>query len=360
MKRAAAFTLARQQGGTPSERVTKATRALIVGELGWPLQTDGQPSKNLILAKSYGTPILSERRFLKWVGAIAPENQTRVYTGAELASLSRLPAETIEQLAMFGLIEPSDGLHSFQDLAAARQVAQLMDSGVDLTTITRSLRDIQSWLPDARLSNLRLVPESKDQILVAQSEGRTDSKGQFVLSVGKSDEADVDELFAEAQSAEETGDLSRAEGLYHRVMKLDPADPAAALNRGNVLRAQGRSVEAEAAYRSAVKVDSAYAPAWHNLADLLDEKGRLTEAVDCEKRALDADPFYADAMFNLALFLQRAGVHREAARWWRRYLEADRTSAWAERAKRALKYCEMQASAAAADDEPAPAAPARP
>jgi tetratricopeptide (TPR) repeat protein len=115
-------------------------------------------------------------------------------------------------------------------------------------------------------------------------------------------------------------------------------------------------VEAEAAYRWAVKADPTFPLAWHNLADLLDESGRLTEAVDCERRALIADPQYADAMFNLALFLQRLGNHAEAARWWTRYLECDRTSQWAERAKRALKYCEMEmASAASTAAEPAEA-----
>jgi len=131
-------------------------------------------------------------------------------------------------------------------------------------------------------------------------------------------------------------DLNTVEILYRRVMKLDPNDPAAGLNLGNLLRDARRTVEAEAAYRWAVKADPV-APAWHNLADLLDERGRLAEAVDCQKRALDADPHYADAMFNLALFLQRFGEHAEAATWWRRYLEHDRTSSWAERAKRALK-----------------------
>lgn len=114
-------------------------------------------------------------------------------------------------------------------------------------------------------------------------------------------------------------------------------------------------MEAEAAYRWAVKADPNFAPAWHNLADLLDEKGRLAEAVDCQKRALDADPHYVDAMFNLALFLQRLGEHAEAATWWRRYLEQERTSSWAERAKRALKYCEMQMAHASAVNPPAEA-----
>jgi tetratricopeptide (TPR) repeat protein len=137
-------------------------------------------------------------------------------------------------------------------------------------------------------------------------------------------------------------------------MNLDSNDPAAGLNLGNLLRVQRRTVEAEAAYRWAVKADPNFPPAWHNLADLLDERGRLTEAVDCERRALGADPDYADAMFNLALYLQRLENHVEAATWWTRYLDRDRTSPWAERAKRALKYCEMEmASVASTAADPA-------
>jgi tetratricopeptide (TPR) repeat protein len=79
----------------------------------------------------------------------------------------------------------------------------------------------------------------------------------------------------------------------------------------------------------------------------LDDQRRTKEAVDCLQRALDADPKYADAMFNMALFLQRLEQHAKAAVWWRRYLEVDGSSPWAARAKRALKYCEMQLSGSA-------------
>jgi hypothetical protein len=44
----------------------------------------------------------------------------------------------------------------------------------------------------------------------------------------------------------------------------------------------------------------------------------------------------------MALFQQRLERPAEAAPLWRRYLELDRDSPWAERAKRALKYCEIQ------------------
>ena len=42
---------------------------------------------------------------------------------------------------------------------------ELLGSGTPLSVITRSLRDIRKWLPDARLSNVRLLPESSDRLL---------------------------------------------------------------------------------------------------------------------------------------------------------------------------------------------------
>ena len=147
MKRADAFALVTKHGGKPRQRITKDTQVLIVGELGWPLQNDGQPSNSLTTAKSYGIPIISERRFLEWVGKSSPEEQAKSYSAAELAALSKLPIDVVEQLSMFGLIETRDGLYGFRDLAAARQVAQLLDSGIMLSVITRSLREIRNGSP---------------------------------------------------------------------------------------------------------------------------------------------------------------------------------------------------------------------
>ncbi len=341
MKRAEAFALVRQRGGKPREGVTRQTDVLIVGELGWPLLDDGRPSGSLAQARSYRVPIASERQFLEWLGKGAPEQEARTYSADQLAALGKLPREVIDQLAIFGLIEGRGGLYGFRDLAAARQVAGLLAAGVTLSTITRSLGEIRKWLPDARLSNLRLFPESSDRILVEQMKGRTDKAGQFVLDVQASAE-DADALFEQAQSAEARDDPAPPARLYQRLMKMDPQDPAAAFNLGNLLRATGRALEAETAYRAAVKADPDYAAAWYNLADVLDEQSRTADGIDCLKRALAADPGYADAMFNLALFLQKLDRPAEAARWWRRYIELDGSSPWAARARRALKYCEMR------------------
>jgi tetratricopeptide (TPR) repeat protein len=341
MKRAEAFEHVRRHGGTPRRGVTKGTSLLVIGELGWPLLGDGRPSNTLARAKSFGVAVASERRFLEWIGQAAGDEQARTYTAAQLASLSGLPPAVIEQLAEFGLIDPREGRYRFRDLAAARQLAELFAAGIGLSVVTRSLQDIRKWLPDAGLSNLTLFPAARDKLLVEQFKGRADQKGQFVLPVGEPQE-NPDALFEQAQAAEGAGDPEAAERLYRRVMKLDPGDPVAAFNLGNLMRAGGRKTEAEAVYRTAVKADPRFAEAWYNLADLLDDQGRTPEAIACLERALAAEPGHSDAIFNLALLLQRTERLSDALTYWRRYLALDETSEWAARAKRSLKYCEMR------------------
>jgi tetratricopeptide (TPR) repeat protein len=345
MRRADAFALVRERGGTPSRGVTRKTDALVVGGLGWPLLADGQVSKSLSRAQSCGVPIVSERRLLEWLGRKLPDEEARAYSAEQLAGLSGLPLEIVRQLALLGLLDPRDGLYPYRDLSAVRQFASLFDAGVGLSVITSSLHEIRRWLPDAGLSNLKLYPASGDAILVQQLKGRTDKTGQFVLPVDDmpaNPDDNPDALFEDAQAAEESGAFDTAVRLYQRVMRIDPDDPAAPFNLGNLLRARGRKVEAEAAYRDALKADARFAEAWYNLADLLEEQNRSDRAVDCLQRALAVHPDYADATYNLARLLHRGGRHLDAAVYWRRYLALDETSDWAAQARRALKFCEMQ------------------
>ena len=97
-----------------------------------------------------------------------------------------------------------------------------------------------------------------------------------------------------------------------------------------MFRTTGRKFEAEAALRAATRADPTC------------EQGRSEAAIDCLRRALQAAPDYADAMFNLALLLQRGSRHKKAAEYWRQYLAKDALSEWAARARRSLKFCEMQ------------------
>jgi tetratricopeptide (TPR) repeat protein len=341
MTRAEAFEVVRQRGGTPSETVTKQTKLLIVGELGWPLLDDGRPSNKLSRATAYGIPVANERRFLEWIGKAIPDSVHKTYSTDQIAALSKLSGDMILKFAQLGLLDERDGRFGFRDLASARQIAKLLADGVRLSEIIRGVSQIRKWLPEVGLANVRLHAGASFSLEVEQSGGRTDQHGQFVLAVDSS-QNNPDDLFEQAQSAEEAGDITEAERLYRILMKSDPTDASAPFNLGNLLRASARNVEAEAALRAATRIDPTFADAWYNLGDLLDEQGRVEAAIDCLRTALRVAPDYADAMFNLALMLQRKNQYAEAADYWRRYLASDGQSDWAVRARRSLKFCEMQ------------------
>jgi len=341
MTRAEAFEVVRQRGGTPSETVTKQTKLLIVGELGWPLLDDGRPSNKLSRATAYGIPVANERRFLEWIGKAIPGSVQKTYSTDQIAALSKLPSDMILKLAQLGLLDERDGRFGFRDLASARQIARLLADGVRLSEIIRGVSQIRKWLPEVGLANVRLHAGASFSLEVEQPGGHTDQHGQFMLAVDQS-QNNPDDLFDQAQSAEEAGDIAEAERLYRILMKSDPTDASAPFNLGNLLRASARNVEAEAALRAATRADPAFADAWYNLSDLLDEQGRVEAAIECLRTVLRVAPDYADAMFNLALLLQRTSRYAEAADYWRRYLASDRQSEWATRARRSLKFCEMQ------------------
>ena len=341
MTRAEAFEVVRQRGGTPSQAVTKRTKLLIVGELGWPLLDDGRPSNKLSRATTYGIPVASERRFLEWIGKAVPDGVHKTYSADQLATLSKLSSDMIHEIAQFGLLDERGGRFGFRDLASARQIAKLLADGVRLSEIIRAVSQIRKWLPEVGLANVRLHPGRHKSLEVEQPGGRTDKYGQFVLAVDGS-RHNADDLFDEAQSAEEAGNIIEAERLYRILMKTDPTDVAAPFNLGNMLRTDGRNVEAEVALRVATRVDPTFADAWYNLGDLLDEQGRPEAAIECLRTAVRVAPDYADAMFNLALLLQRNNEYPEAVNYWRRYLATDSQSEWAARARRSLKFCEMQ------------------
>jgi hypothetical protein len=143
MSRAEAFNVVRQRGGTPSPDVTKRTKILIVGELGWPLLDDGRPSNKLNRASEYGIPVVSERRFLEWIGKAVPDDAQKSYSAEQIASLSKMSVGMVGELSQLGLLDDRQGRFGFRDLASARQVAKLLNDGVRLSEIIRAVSEIR-------------------------------------------------------------------------------------------------------------------------------------------------------------------------------------------------------------------------
>ena len=132
--------------------MTKRTKLLIVGELGWPLLDDGRPSNKLSRATEYGIPVVSERRFLEWIGKAVPNDVQKTYSADQLAALSKMSIGMIRELAQLSLLDERDGRFGFRDLASARQIAKLLNDGVRLSEIIRAVSEIRKWLPDVGLA----------------------------------------------------------------------------------------------------------------------------------------------------------------------------------------------------------------
>src|SRR5262249_33126682 len=207
--------------------------------LGWPLLDDGRPSNKLSRATTYGIPVASERRFLEWIGKAVPASVHKTYSTNQIASLSKLSSNLIQELARFGLLEERGGRFGFRDLASARQIAKLLADGVRLSEVIRGVSQIRKWLPEAGFANVRFHSGPHRSLEVEQPGGRTDKNGQFVLAIGGSQHT-PDELFEQAQLAEENGDIAEAERLYRILMKSDPTDASAPFNLGNLFRAVAR------------------------------------------------------------------------------------------------------------------------
>ena len=122
MSRTEAFDVVRQRGGTPTPAVTRRTQVLIVGELGWPLLDDGRPSNKLSRATALGIPIVSERRFLEWVGKSNSDNDPEDLFGRPNCCLEQdVDRAMVRELSQLSLLDERDGCFGFRDLASARQ-----------------------------------------------------------------------------------------------------------------------------------------------------------------------------------------------------------------------------------------------
>jgi len=131
----------RKSGGRLVRTLSKRTRFLIVGQGELPLGSDGKPAAILNQAdrlKADGSQIeiVSEEDFLNRLGLVERDERIRRhYTLIELARILELPGERVRKWLKNGLIDPAEvvngvALFDFQQVAAARTLCELIDSGL--------------------------------------------------------------------------------------------------------------------------------------------------------------------------------------------------------------------------------------
>jgi tetratricopeptide (TPR) repeat protein len=345
-------------GGRVVQAPTRETDFLVVGSDGLPLGDDGQPTANLLTARKlhslgYAIEIIAEESFLRRLELLDDEQKVhRRYTIVQLSRILDVPRDRVRAWMRAGLIEPVETIHrlvyfDYQQVTAAKNLCDLVNSGLTPARIRDSLVRVTRWLPDSeRLLSQLSVLESSQQLFVRLDDGRlADPSGQTMLPFDsdddhpvalRSDEKSVEQWFDEAISLEDAGFFQQASAAYRAAVQQAPDDPVLHFNLGNVLYSLNDREGACSNFRRAVELESSYVEAWNNLGNLMAELGQLEQATTALRYALHLVPTYADAHFNLASILAGAGRNSEAVEHWRSYLDLDPLSPWADEAKKHL------------------------
>ncbi|UCI06348.1 tetratricopeptide repeat protein [Mesorhizobium sp. B1-1-8] len=301
---------------------------------------DAEIERRVAAERGAGRMLVSENGFLRLLGLLkGPEASS--LSRQSLIDQSRLAADDLDMLSLFDAFEHDGEPYSFRDLILARKYAGLIASGASWGAIARS---VHRSGPVASLTakSLNLGSQHGRPDAIYLDEGRSELDGQLLFDLGAAEDDTLEDLFAEAEEAEEEGRHDDAASLYQRCLAIDPRDAVAAFNRANCLRGAGRAAEAAHDYARAIKLDPGFVEAWFNLAGLMNDEGKVASARRHLQKAIALDKTYADPVFNLAKLEFDAGDLAEARRLWARYLELDAESEWARIAQKGIQFVDLQ------------------
>ncbi|TPI36171.1 tetratricopeptide repeat protein [Mesorhizobium sp. B3-1-6] len=324
--------------------VTRRTTHVVFGrallaKAGLTRTGDAEIERRVATERAAGRILISENGFLRLLGLMkAPE--TSSLSRQSLIDQSRLAGGDLDMLSLFDAFEHDAEPYSFRDLILARKYAGLIASGASWGAIARS---VHRSGPVASLTakSLNLGSQHGRPDAIYLDEGRSELDGQLLFDLGSPEDDTLEELFAEAEMAEEEGRHDDAAALYQRCLAIDPKDAIAAFNRANCLRGAGRVAEAAHDYARAIKLDPGFVEAWFNLAGLMSDEGKVASARRHLQKAMALDKTYADPVFNLARLEFDAGHLVEARRLWVRYLELDAESEWARTAQKGIQFVDL-------------------
>ncbi|WP_192247390.1 tetratricopeptide repeat protein [Mesorhizobium silamurunense] len=289
--------------------------------------------------RAAGRTLISENGFLRLLGLMkAPEASS--LARQSLIDQSRLAGDDLDMLSLFDAFEHDGEPYSFRDLILAKKYAGLIASGATWGAIVRSVHR-SGPVTSLTAKSLNLGSQYGRPDAIYLDDGTSELDGQLLFDLGSSEDDTLEELFAEAEAAEEEERHDDAAALYQRCLAIDPKDAIAAFNRANCLRGAGRVAEAAHDYARAIKLDPGFVEAWFNLAGLMSDEGKVASARRHLHKAIALDNAYADPVFNLARLEFDAGNFTEARRLWARYLELDAESEWARLAQKGIQFVDL-------------------
>jgi tetratricopeptide (TPR) repeat protein len=289
------------------------------------------------------------------------------YTLGDVARITGVSRARLRYWERTALLEPavvrdagnSDreaGSFEFGDLVTIRSVLSLLDRGVSLRRIRRSVDALRERIPevDRPLGSLRPWLDGSRRVVVRHEGVLVEPDGQLVLEFAPlrapspvarcTAERDASLLEAASEWFEQGCKLDSnrstyAEAIqaYKRALECDPDFADAHCNLGSVYFNQDRLASSRICFERALVIDPNHVEANLNLATLLEDEGRYQMALRHYKVAIEADPMYADAHVSLALVYEKIGLRRKARGHWRRYLQLEPAGTWVEIARQRLQ-----------------------
>jgi tetratricopeptide (TPR) repeat protein len=283
---------------------------------------------------------------------IAPEGPATATTGdaytvRQVSRLFDLPERKLRYWSQTGFIKPSvrdagRSFYSFRDLIAVKVAKALLDAGVPLRRVRRSLTALAYRLPEiaSAMSTLRIRCQD-DRVIVQHAEGTFDAAtGQLVLDFDvatlEREAADVLALpwvdaerqqpttayawFLRGNELEEqwggapvdTAGFEAARQAYVRALELDPELAAAWTNLGSMLAEIGSVDEAREHYAKALQIDPDQPEAHCNLAEIALRDGDVDVAIAAYRQVLRLQPDWLEAHYGLARALLEVGGKAQA------------------------------------------------
>jgi hypothetical protein len=360
-----------EAGGVATEHVSRQTTMLVVGEEGWPLEENGEPSVKLqhverLRAEGLEIRIVSESDFLGFVGLDGRRGELhRRCTPAMLSQMLDVSVHKIRRWERMGLIKAVSHVcrlpfFDFQEVASARRLVELVEAGVPVKEIQTSLARLQSVVgvgarPLAQLDILAsdhhlLYRDDRGRLKTAGGQRLFDFAGPPPAEPAESktlafpvEEAPdhsswtAHEWFEEGRRLADMGHMAPAVEALRMSLMQDADAPEVQFHLAEALYRQGNTHAALERFHVAAELDHNYLEAWTQIGCIYAELGKLDAAIDAFDIALDIHPDLPDAHLHKAETLHQAGRTAEAIVHWEKYLEFDQTGPWAEAARRRLE-----------------------
>jgi tetratricopeptide (TPR) repeat protein len=375
MSKREASQLVRRHGGVVVDPPDTSAHLVVLGEEGLPPVGSGDWERWFEPIRAAGDEgrleIVSETQLWQRLGLIdAQQGIHRLYTPAMLAELVGVPLAVVRRWHRRGLIVPAREVRKlpyfdFQEVAAARRLAELLALGISPQAIEKKLTALARWLPGVTrpVSQLSVIVEGK-QILLRQGEGLIEPGGQLRFDFDPPAAPAADGTPCEPGSAmpawaglvpaggpalapgdlcrlaaelEEAGRLEEAAEMYRAALSAGGPKPETCFQLAELLYRLGDRCGARERYYMAVELDEDYVEARANLGCVLAELGQRELAAAAFEGALAFHGDYPDAHYHLAHVLDDLGRPSEAEVHWRAFLELSADSPWTEQARERLE-----------------------